>query len=330
MTTTCVRNSIVGDAWIQQHAAQIPIQRVIDPQTGQPTGDILTGPVRLAFETLFELPQPTAQIQNPKFGAALLFTPFADFSILYEEYYKVCQRDFPEYYDAASGQYYGLHSPFRDQAEKVKFGGFTPGCVFITASSKYKPPMIDARGNPIVDKSKVYPGVWAICSINAYSFKDPRKKGVNFGLQNVMIIADDEKFGGGAADPNKTFAGVKGAIAAPNLPPGALAHLASQPGANAQQPGMQHPGAGHAAPPPPGGTYAAPPPGAPGGGYNAVPGVGAPGYSQPLPGAGQPMMPPGAAPGGYTMPGAPVQNADPRGPAPAGFSTWAEYDDLMG
>lgn len=300
MTTTLVRDSIVGDAWITATAQNVPVQRVIDATTGQPTGDILTGPVRLAFDTLFDLPQPKPGLENPKYGAALLFTPLTDWTIFYEEYYKVCQREFAEHYDAASGQYYGLHSPFRDQAEKAKFGGFTPGCVFMTCTSKYKPPVVDVRGNPIVDKSKVYPGVWAVCALAPYAFKDPRKKGVGFGLQSVMLIGDDTKFGGGAPDPNKTFGAVKGAIAPPAISGASVAGampMGGQPPAMPPHGGM--PGA------PAGGTYAAPP-------------------------AGAPMGPRPGMPGQYAMPGQPVGQVDPRGPVPAGFGSWAEYDELMG
>ncbi len=213
MTTTCVRDSIVGDQWIHQTAQAVPIQRVLD-KDGNQTNDFLTGPVRLAFDNLFELPQATQQMPNPKFGASLLFTPYADFSLLAQEYFAICAREFADHWDADTQQYYGLYSPFRDQAEKIKFGGFTPGCVFMSCTSKYKPPLVDTRYNPIVDRSKVYPGVWAICAIAAYPFKDPRKKGVAFGLQSVMIIGDDTKFGGGAPDPTKTFQGVKN-VAAP-------------------------------------------------------------------------------------------------------------------
>ena len=303
MTTTIVRDSIVGDAWIQQTMQAVPVQYVKDEKTGEPTGDLLTGPVRLAFDTLFELPNPSEKVQNPKYGAALLFPP-SDMQLFYDEYYKVCAREFADYYDQATGQYHGLHSPFRDQAEKLKFGGFTPGQVFMTCTSKFKPPVVDVRGNPIVDRSKVYPGVWAICAVNAYAFKDARKKGIGFGLQSVMIIGDDTKFGGGAPDPTQTFKGVGGAIQAPTVQPGAMA--AMPPGQNGQPPASA-PTGGHAAPPPPGGTYAAPP------------------------AAGQPAMPPaGGVPGQYQMPGQPTPAADPRGAVPDGFDSWAEYDELMG
>lgn len=220
MTTTCVRDSIVGDQWIYATAQSVPVQKVFDDK-GNFTGDYLTGPVRIAFDSLFELPKPSEEVPNPKYGASLLFTPYADFAPLYEAYYEICGKTFPEYYDAATGQYNGLYSPFRDQREKAKFGGFTPGCNFITSTSKFKPPVVDIRRNPIVDPSKVYPGVWAICAVNPYSFNDKRKKGVAFGLQSVMIIGDDTKFGGGAPDPNKTFGGM-GSVAAPIVRPDAM------------------------------------------------------------------------------------------------------------
>jgi len=287
MTTTVMRDSIVGDTWIQQTAAAVPVQRIVDQATGNFNGDIRTGPVRLAFDNLFQPPAPKPNQQSaPKFGATLLFTPWADFTIFQEEYYKLCGQQFPEYYDTGSGQYYGLHSPFLQQAEKVKHGGFTPGLICMNCTSKYKPPIVDARMNPIVDTSKVYPGVWAICTLRAYGYgKNPPqpKKGVAFGLQSVMIIGDDTKFGGGAPDPRKQYAGVN--VAAPVVRPdfanipvgGAPAPAPGIPGYTAPGGGVpQMPGVTHA--PIPQQHYT------PGQGFTQPP-AGVPTASAPLPGA---------------------------------------------
>lgn len=222
MTTTMVRDSVVGDQWLKQTMAQAPITRIMDQKTGMFKGDLLTGPVRLAFENVFELPKPKANEPNKilKFGSSLLFPPLVDFSILYEEYYKACGQFFPEYWDAPTQQFSGLHSPFHPQEEKLKWGGFTPGCVYINSTSKFKPPIVDARLNPIVDRTKVYAGVWAICAINAYPYgKNPPqpKKGIGFGLQSVMIIGDDTKFGTGGPDAKAAFAGIN--VAAPIVRP---------------------------------------------------------------------------------------------------------------
>ncbi|RTL04953.1 DUF2815 family protein [Candidatus Dependentiae bacterium] len=254
MTTTLVRDSIVGDAWIQQAMAACPPQRILDPNTGQPTGDILTGPVRIAFESLFRLPEKRPDMNEPKYGAHLLFPPNVDFTIFQEEYYKLCGQVFPEHYN--NGQYHGLHSPFRDQAEKMKFGGFTPGCIFFNSTSKFKPPVVDARFNPIVDESKIYPGVWVVASVRPYSYgKQPPKpkKGVAFGLQSVMLLGEDTKFGQSGPDAKQQFAGIN--IAAPvNRPdfskgmpsgqapaPAAAIPGYTQPGGMVQQPGYAPP-----------------------------------------------------------------------------------------
>lgn len=284
MTTTVMRDSTIGDDWIRRACEMNPAQVLVDQTTGQPSGNILTGPVRLAFCDLFKPGRSMNEGQEGKYQTQALFSPFTDFSVFYNAYYEVLAREFAEYYDAASGQYHGLHSPFRDQSEKLKFGGYTPGLVFMTCTSRYKPPLVDSRMNPIVDESRVYAGVWAILSINAYAFgKSPPqpKKGVSFGLQSVMVIADDEKFGGGAPDPHTQFQGV-------NVEPPAGA-----PGAMFGQPGMPGPAPGAPAP-------GAPVPGAPGmpapGGAPAAPGFTPPPPSAPT---SAPVTPPAAtgAPG---------------------------------
>lgn len=254
MTTTLVRDSIVGDDWIKQTAANVPVQRLLGAD-GQPTGDILTGPVRLAFcDSIFEGQQNDSG--ETKYSVMMLFTPLFNPQVFYEEYYAWCGREFPQNYDAGSQQYYGLHSPFKDQAEKMQYGGFTPGCIAITSGSQYKPPVVDSRYNPIVDPNKLYPGVWAICAVRPYAYgkagktKDgkPMKKGIGFGLQSIMLIADDTRFGGGAPDAKQLFAGVK--VASPVVRPdiGAGMPMGGAPAPAAGIPGYTTHAAGAPAP----------------------------------------------------------------------------------
>ncbi len=217
MTTTVMRDSIVGDQWIQQAATQCPVAKGINQETNTYTGDIITGPVRLAFCDLFTLPEVSPYNDNPKFGTHILFSPYADMALFNEAYFEICAREFPDHYDAPSQQYHGLRSPFRKQEEKLKHGGFTPGCIFFISSSKFKPSVVDNMYNPIVDQSKVYAGVWAVCSVSAYAYKDPKNKGIAFGLQSVMIIGDDTNLGGKAPDPKQQFQGVN--ITAPIVRP---------------------------------------------------------------------------------------------------------------
>lgn len=240
MTSTLVKDSIVGDQWIQQAMAACPIQKRLD-QNGLWNGDILTGPVRLVWVDLFELPAPKKPGDIPKFGAQLLFPSGADTTVFRQEHHNMCCKEFPEYWVEQSQAFMGLASPFRDQAEKMNVAkGYTPGALFLSTSSKFKPSVVDKMCNPIVDRSKVYAGVWAICSVNVYSYgKNPPqpKKGVKFGLQSVMIIGDDTPLSGGGVDPREAFKGVN--VSAPMVRP----NLAAMPaGMTVQGPAPGIPG----------------------------------------------------------------------------------------
>lgn len=232
MSTTVMRNSKVGDNWIRDACAANPVQFVIDPATGQPTPNISTGPVRLSFINLDKPIAMQGQQANPnakpKYGTTVLYTPFTDMQIFWNEYYRIAGQMFPEYWVPHTQQFAGLETPFRDQAVKFKFDGFTPGCWFANHTSQFKVQVYDVNRNPVVDPNRVYPGVWAICIVNAYGYgKAPPqpKKGVAFGLQAVMLIADDERIdGGGPIDPRMAFGGVN--VKPPSVAPGALAGLA--------------------------------------------------------------------------------------------------------
>jgi hypothetical protein len=227
METTIVRDSQVGDQWIKEMVAANPIQKCINPQTGQWNGNFTTGPVRLMFsDALLEAkPQMRSKPQESplKFSCAAMFTPLADLRPLYEEFYRIAATEFGDtaYVDQNGQTQYNVDNPFRDQREKAQHGGWTPGAIFLNLSSNFQPAVVDPHYNPIVDKNKIYDGVWAILSINGYpSGKGTPRKGPRFGLVQAMIVGEDKKIGGGGApDPRQTFAGVN--VKPPVVAPGA-------------------------------------------------------------------------------------------------------------
>jgi hypothetical protein len=177
--------------------------------------------VRLSWPDLFEPAKPMKRedgsVGDGKFGATLLFPVGADLTLLQQAATNLAYQKEPSSY--VDGKFYGVHLPFRDQAEKCrKMEGYMPGGIFFRVQSKFQPQVVapgplDAEGKltwpPVTDPRKVYPGVWAICVINAFWFNQGVKKGVSFGLQNVVLIADDQQFGGGGQrDARKDFAGV--------------------------------------------------------------------------------------------------------------------------
>lgn len=221
MTTTIMRDSIVGDDWIRNTMAANPIRALVDEKTGQPNGNFSTGPIRLGWVQVDKLPEPKPGESPPKYEVQALFPPGTDFAPLYQEYYRQCAAVFPDHYDAATQQYHGLHSPFRDQAEKFKYGGFTPGSTFLKLSSQFKPALVDHNLAPM-DPAKFYPGAWAIGIVNTYPYgkNPPRpKKGISFGLHMLMFIGDDTRFGGGAPDPRKLAASAGIKVTAPIVRP---------------------------------------------------------------------------------------------------------------
>lgn len=211
-----VRNSRFTPEQIASFVAANPIR------IAEKTGNIITCPVRLAFPALWE---PDKNVNDAgetteKYSVVALFPPGAEAGIngiMNVQYFEHLRKAWSSNI-GPDGVPFGLHQPFHRQDEKAnQYGGFTPGLIYINAGSQMKPKIVDNANNPIVDKSRVYPGVWAILALNTYAFgvgagagnKKGWKKGIGFGLQNVMIFADDETFGGGGTDPADDFAGVK-------------------------------------------------------------------------------------------------------------------------
>lgn len=239
-----MRDSAKSAEWVAKMVAENPIRKIVNPQTGAWDGNVLTCPVRLSFfdnslhKMVYGKNDDGTAKQFGSFEVQILFPPCATPQV--DQVLRPLVRDmefasFPKNF-GPDGNSFGLHSPFRNQGEKQNYAGFTPGGVLIRAQTQYKPPVVDTANNPIVDESRAYPGVWALVSVNLFHYpknaaKFKGKRGVNFGLQAVMVIADDTKLGGGTAvNPATQFAGVKidaafdpasafGAPAAPKAPP---------------------------------------------------------------------------------------------------------------
>jgi len=326
MQTTLVRDSIVGDDWIRQMMAMNPPAPCFDKE-GKPNGNYTSGLVRLSFtEAVFE--KKPGMRNDPssveKHGVTLLWVPGQDLSVLYQPLFDCVAKEFP----GATWNAYlqppwfdGLRNPFRQQAEKTKYAGYTPGGVFTAASSQYQPIVQDHLGNVIVNPAQVHGGVWAICVVNAYPSgkKANVNKGPRFGIQAIMVVADDTNLAvGGAVDAKQAFAGVK--VQAPvAVPPSAFGQAPVPTGMSPQGVGAYYPPSAPQAPgympapgygaPPPAPGYGAPPP-APG--YGAPPPLPSPGYGAPPPAPGYGAPPPAPGYGGLpSIPGGQPGGYDP-------------------
>lgn len=203
------KDSRMSADWVARACSQNPIQKIFD-EKGQFTGNYTTGPVRLSFPNLYKKSKPKNSTGRETFNVAVLMPPGVDKNVLDVAVTEAAVQKFPANMTAQGFVWYGLNSPFHDQAEKtLKYQGYTPGSIYFNCSSEFKPRIVDPNMQDIIDESRVYPGVWAILAVNAYPY-DNLKKGVSLGLQSVMIIADDTNIGGGGqVDPRKAFAGIK-------------------------------------------------------------------------------------------------------------------------
>jgi hypothetical protein len=203
-------NSTKTDDWIASVIAANPIH--LDP-----SGNVITCPVRLTYCDIFEPAKPQrGEVVDPtkpaKYGAAILFPPAAIHQIrtVIDPVLKnAAKAAHSRFYDAATDSFAGLNFPLRDQAEKLDQEGFTRLGLWVRVTSRYQPQVVDPMMRPVTDPKRVYNGVWAICALNVYTYDDPRKKGVSLGLNMVMLFSDDTRLVSKAASPAAAFAGVK-------------------------------------------------------------------------------------------------------------------------
>lgn len=176
-------------------------------------GNIRTGPVRLSFPSIFEKSKPIPPNTEGKYGANLMFPLGVDLSLLENECLE-CLSHAPWYRSGMRGLTMPIKDPSKqppkDPGAMLKYNGYQEGAKYIIATANDKPLCVDQRMSPVTDPAKVYPGVWAICTIRPFPYDKGVNKGVGFGLQSLMIIADDLSLGGKPpANPQRDFGGVQ-------------------------------------------------------------------------------------------------------------------------
>jgi hypothetical protein len=119
----------------------------------------------------------------------------------------------------------GLRSPFRKCSERWKNeggkqvipAGYEDGdAIFLTlkATEAYRPGVVDASVQDIVEPRDFYSGCYARASVRAYFYEQKGNRGVSFGLNNVQKLRDGDSLGGGASKPTDDFQPVDAPAAA--------------------------------------------------------------------------------------------------------------------
>lgn len=155
---------------------------------------VMTPEFRASFVHVFRPQDPFQAGGDPKYGLTMLFPKGADLSkVKAAAKAAIVEKWGPDKSKWPSN----LRLPFRDQGEKAdKFDGYEEGAIFINATSKMKPGLVDAQVNDIIDETEFYSGCYARATIRAFAYDTKGNRGVGFGLQNVQKLRDGDPLGG--------------------------------------------------------------------------------------------------------------------------------------
>jgi hypothetical protein len=101
----------------------------------------------------------------------------------------------------------GLDFPFRKGEEKSHIDGYGEGVIAVSATSKQQPSVWNEYKKDIIDPKEFYPGCFAVASVVAFAWENTGKKGVSFGLRNIMKTRNGKMLGGGAK-PEEDFSSI--------------------------------------------------------------------------------------------------------------------------
>lgn len=185
----------------------------------------LTPKFRVSYPNVFQA-RAAVEGQEPKFSISMLFP-----KVFTDPEDKLAWERMRAAVAAAIVEKWGsdktvwpknLRLPFRDGGEEDKKDkdGYGPNVIFVNATSKTRPGLIDAQTREkIIDPNGFYGGCYGVAALNAYAYDVSGNKGVSFGLNNLMKMGDGEPFGN-RKSAEEDFAAIK---APAGVPAGAAA-----------------------------------------------------------------------------------------------------------
>ena len=173
--------------------------------------NVTTGEVRLSYVHLFK-PYAAMQGQEEKYSCTIL-VPKTDTATMTRINAAIEAAKQKGISDKWNGQCPPIvPTPVYDgdgvrPSDGMAFGPECKGHWVFTASAKadYPPEIVDAGGNPILNQSEVYSGIYAFVNVNFYPYAFGGKKGIGCGLGPVMKRRDGEALGGGRVSAAQAF-----------------------------------------------------------------------------------------------------------------------------
>ncbi len=157
-----------------------------------PITKIMSPKFRVSFPSVFTPTSYEGSVE--KYSITMLFDKSVDLAQMKQLANDAMTKKWPNPADRPTVH---KNPPFRDgDKDKPETQGYA-NCVFVKASSKQKPGVVDGAKNPIFDDTEFYAGCYARATLTAYAYHHPvGGKGVAFGLQNVQKMGDGERFDG--------------------------------------------------------------------------------------------------------------------------------------
>ncbi|MDR2024485.1 MAG: DUF2815 family protein [Hungatella sp.] len=173
--------------------------------------NVTTGEVRLSYVHLFK-PYAPMQGQEEKFSCTILVpkTDMDTMGRINAAIEAAKQKGISEKWNGVCPPI--LPTPIYDgdgvrPSDGMAFGPECKGHWVFTASAKvdYPPEIVDVQGNPIINQSEVYSGMYARVNINFFPYSFGGKKGIGCGLGPVQKRRDGESLGGSAPTAAQAF-----------------------------------------------------------------------------------------------------------------------------
>lgn len=175
--------------------------------------NVTTGEVRLSYVHLFK-PYAAVQGQEEKYSVTVL-VPKTDVNTMNRINAAIEAAKQKGIAEKWNGQCPPIvPTPVYDgdgvrPSDGMEFGPECKGHWVFTAGAKadYPPEVVDSQGNPIINQSEIYSGMYGKVNVNFYPYSYGGKKGVGcgYGLGPVMKTRDGEALGGSAPTAAQAF-----------------------------------------------------------------------------------------------------------------------------
>lgn len=173
--------------------------------------NVTTGEVKLSYVHLFK-PYAAQPGQEEKYSVTILVpkTDTATMGRISGAIDAAKQRGISEKWNGQCPPI--VPTPIHDgdgvrPSDGMPFGDECKGHWVFTASAKvdYPPEVVDKMGNPIINQSEIYSGIYGRVNVNFYPYSFGGKKGVGAGLGPVQKLRDGEALSGGSMSAAQAF-----------------------------------------------------------------------------------------------------------------------------